>query len=146
MYPLQFLVPLGPLEAAAGVLPSIILVLVLANMVTRWLAHRSYVSQAEDDDEPLSRYLPHSLLNVLLVLSGFALLIVEPHSGMVFTVLVVGMFLADFFEFEARQVEVRNALKMEYPKSAVVASLVVLLYAAFLSLFVYVQDYWNAVV
>ena len=147
MYPLQFLVPLAPLEAVAGILPTVILVLVLANMVTRFAAHRKHVKEAEDgDDDSLSRYLPHRLTNILLVLSGFALLLVEPHSGMVLSVLVLGMFLADFCEFEARQVEVRNRLELESPKSALVASFVVLLYAAFLSLFVYVRDYWNMVV
>lgn len=148
MQPLQFLVPLGFLEAVEPYITTVILVLVLANMVTRLLAHRQHVSQAQDGDgdEALSRSGAHTATTVLLVLSSMAYMVVHPHGGMVMTVLVVGMFLSDFFEFESRKVEARNELPIERPKSALVVSLVVLLYAAFQSLFVYVQGYWNLLV
>jgi hypothetical protein len=148
MQPLQFLVPLEPIEAVGPYLPAVILVLVLANMATRALAHRTYRKQAaaSDDDEALSRYAPHSATNVLLVLASFAFMVVEPHGGMVMSVLVLGVFLADVFEFESRRVEARNGLDFERPKAAVVASLIALLYAGFQSLFEFIAPVWNAVV
>jgi len=146
MQPLQFLVPLGPLEAVADLIPHLVLVLVLANMVTRYLAHRKHVDQARSDDDDVARYVPHTVTTVLLILASFAYLIVEPHAGMVMSVLVVGLFLADFFELEARRVEARNEMAVESPKSALAASVLVLLYAAFQSLFFVVAPVWNAVV
>ena len=146
MQPLQFLVPLGPLEAVADLVPHVVLVLVLANMVTRYLAHRKHVDQAKSDDEDVSRYAPHTATSILLVLASFAYLIVEPHGGMVMSVLVVGLFLADLFELEARQVEARNEMTVEAPKSALAASVLVLLYAAFQSLFFVIAPVWNSVI
>lgn len=146
MQPLQFLVPIDALAAVEGLLKYAILGLVLVNMVTRIVAHNKHQKQADGDDSDLSRWLPHSVTSVLLILASFAFMVVEPHGGMVMSVLVLGMFLADFFEFEARKVEARNGLAFERPKSAIVASVVVLLYAAFQSLFFLVKDYWNLVV
>jgi ABC-type anion transport system duplicated permease subunit len=148
MQPLQFLVPLDPLVAAESAIPFVVLALVLANMVTRLLAHRKHVEQAKDaeDDSEITRYLPHSVTTVLLVLASFAFLVVAPHGGMVMSVLVLGVFLADFFEFESRKVEARNEMKMERPKAALTASLVALLYAAFQSLFFIVEPVWTAIV
>ncbi|ELY24141.1 hypothetical protein C499_16547 [Halogeometricum borinquense DSM 11551] len=149
MQPLQFLVPLDALEAVGPVLKYVILGLVLANMLTRVLAHRTHVRQAKegDGDESLSRYLPHTVTTLLLVLASFAFMILEPHGGMVLSVLVLGVFLADFFEFESRCVEARSkSLELERPKSAVVGSVLVLMYAAYQSLFFLIADYWNAII
>jgi hypothetical protein len=148
MQPLQFLVPLDPLVAAEPLIPFAVLVLVVANMATRLLAHRKHVQQAEqgDDDSGLSRYTPHTVTTVLLVLVSFAFLIVAPHGGMVMSVLVLAVFLADFFEFEARKVEARNEMTIERPKAALTASFVALLYAAFQSLFFVVEPVWTAIV
>jgi hypothetical protein len=147
MEPLQFLVPVGRLEAVSGVLPYVALALVLANMVTRKLAHRTHVRQAEEGgDEAIGHYLPHAAVSLLLLLTSFAYLVVAPHAGMVLSVLVAGMVLADFFELEARQVEARNDMTIESPKSALVASVLVLLYAAYQALFFIVQPYWTQVV
>jgi hypothetical protein len=149
MQPLQFLVPLDALEAVEPVLKYVILGLVLVNIVTRLLAHRSHVKQVRDgdDDEALSRYLPHTASTLLLVFASFALLLLEPHAGTVLSVLVLGLFLADVFEFESRQVEARSkALELERPKAALGASVLVLMYAAYQSLFFLVADYWNLVV
>lgn len=146
--PLEFLVPVGALEAVAGVLPFAVLVVVLANLLTRVLAQRTYVRQADedDDDEAVSRYLPHEATNVLLVLLAFAMTIVQPHGGLVLATLVVGLFISDFFEFEARRVEARNGMEIEKPKSAIFASVLVLAYAAFQALFFLVEPYWGQVV
>jgi hypothetical protein len=148
MQPLQFLVPLDPLVAAESVIPFVVLALVVANMVTRLLAHRTHVRQAEegDDDDLVSRYTPHTVTTVLLVLASFAFLIVAPHGGMVMSVLVLGVFLADFFEFESRKVEARNEMTMERPKAALTASFVALLYAGFQSLFFLVEPIWTAII
>jgi hypothetical protein len=147
MEPLQFLVPVGRLEAVSGMIPYAALALVLANIVTRKLAHRTHVKQAsEGDDEAVSRYWPHSAVSILLLLVSLAYLVVDPHPGMVLAVLVVGMLVADLFEFEARQVEARNDMTVEAPKSAVVASALVFLYAAYQSLFFLIQPFWTQIV
>jgi hypothetical protein len=146
MEPLQFLVPVDGLLAVEGLLPYVALVFVLANMVTRLLGHRSYVAQAAGDGDDLSRYLPHTVTSVALLLASFAYMIVAPHGGMVLSVLVVGTVLADFFEFESRRVEVRNDMTLERPKSALTGSLLVLLYAGYQSVFFVVQPVWNAIV
>ncbi|WP_136588549.1 DUF7313 family protein [Salinigranum halophilum] len=147
MQPLQFLVPLDPLVAAESVVPFVVLALLLANMVTRLVAHSKHVEQAKaSDDAELSRWTPHSITTVLLILASFAFLIVAPHGGMVMAVLVLGVFLADFFEFESRKVEARNEMKMERPKAAVTASLVALLYAGYQTLFFIVEPIWTSIV
>ena len=145
MEPLQFLVPVEGLVAVEGVLPYLVLALVLANMVTRLLGHRSHVDQAETEGE-VSRYLPHTATSIALVLASFAYMVVAPHGGMVLSVLVVGTVLADFFEFEARQVEARNDMTIERPKSALTGSLLVLLYAGYQSIFFVIQPIWSAIV
>jgi len=146
MQPLQYFVPFEELAAVSEYVAYVVLLVVLANMVTRALAHRKHVEQAEDEDADLSRYLPHEATNVLLVLVSFAYLLVHHHGGMVLSILVIGLFLADFFEFEARRVEVRNEMAIEQPKGAIGASLIVFLYAAYQSIFFIVAPVWNAVV
>lgn len=145
MTPLEFLVPIEALEAVAGVLPYVVLVLVLANLVTRHLAHRQH-KRAYRDDAELSHYTPHVVVTTLLVLASFLYMIVHPHGGMVLSVLIVGMVVSDFFEFEARQVEARNGLSIEAPKSAIAASFVVLLYALYQSLFWVIKGPWEQII
>ncbi|MFB6156853.1 MAG: hypothetical protein ABEJ34_03315 [Haloferacaceae archaeon] len=146
MYPSQFLVPLGPLEAASPVVLYGLFVLALANMVTRFLAHRNHVAQVEGGAEDLDRYLPHLVSSLLLVAFSFAYMVIHPHGGMVASVLVLGTVVADFFEFEARQVEARNGMTIERPKSALTGSVLVLLYAAYQSIFFVIKPVWNSIV
>lgn len=147
MDPLQFLVPVGALEAASPVILYGLLLLALANMGTRYAAHQRYVAQAEEAGaEAIQRYAPHVATSALLVLFAFAFTVIEPHGGIVTSVLVVATMLADFFEFESRKVEARNGMEIERPKSALVASMLVLGYAAYQSLFFVIQPVWNAVV
>jgi hypothetical protein len=146
MQPLQFIVPVGALESVAGLLPYAVLVLLLANMVTRVVAHRRHEAAVEDGAESLSRVLPHELTNVALILASFAYLVVAPHSGMVTTVLVAGVVVSDFFEFEARNVEARNGLEFERPKASIVTSVLALLYAAYVSLFFLIEPVWSQIV
>jgi len=132
----------------AGVLPYVILVVVLVNVVTRLLAQRSFERAADegDDDDALSRYLPHEIVNVLLILLSFAFMIVEPHGGMVLSVLVVGMVISDFFEYESRRVEVRNNMELDRPNSALVASALVIAYAGYQALFFLVEPIWSSII
>ncbi|WP_348612360.1 DUF7313 family protein [Halobaculum rarum] len=146
--PLEFLVPLGALESVAGVLPYVILVVVLVNVVTRLLAQRSFERAADegDDDDALSRYLPHEIVNVLLIVLSFAFMVVEPHGGMVLSVLVVGMVISDFFEYESRRVEARNNMEIERPNSALVASVLVIAYAGYQALFFLIEPIWSSII
>lgn len=147
MDPLQFLVPVGALEAARPVILYGLLLLVLANMGTRYAAHQRYVSQAEEGgEEAIERHPLHVVSSFLLVLFAFAFTVIEPHGGIVASVLVLGTLLADFFEFESRLVEARNGMEVERPKSALVGSMLVLAYVAYQSLFFVVAPVWNAVV
>lgn len=143
---LQFVVPVGALEALGPYIPHVALVLVLVNLFTRLRAHGVHARQVEEGAEDLDRYVPHTLSSMALVLTSFAFLIVEPHGGMVLSVLVIAMFLADVFEFEARRVEARNDMTFERPKGAIAAWVFVLLYAGFQSLFVFVEPVWSAIV
>jgi hypothetical protein len=149
MQPLQFLVPIGALEGVAPVLPFVILGFAVANMVTRILQHGRHEAQASsgDDDEELSRWVPHTATTLGLVLSSFVFLIVEPHGGMVMSVLALAVFVSDFFEYESRRVEARSRSKdLQRPVAAIGASAFALLYAGYQSLFFVIEPLWNAVV
>ncbi|WP_049980926.1 DUF7313 family protein [Halolamina rubra] len=146
MTPLQFAVPIGALESFSGAFPYVILALVVANLLTRHLAYRSYKRAAENGADALDRYTPHMTISALAILASLLYLVIEPHSGMVISTLVVGTFVADIFEFEARQVEARNNLEIEKPKGAITASVVALLYAMYLALFWVIQGPWEAVI
>lgn len=146
MDPLQFLVPLGWLDAIGAFLPFAIFVLVVANAITRHLAHRDHKRSADGDDEDVSRYLPHTVANVALVVLGFLYVIHHPHGGAILTTLLVTMFVADLFEFEARKVEARNGMSIERPKAAITAWGLALLYAAYQAFFGFVAPLWELVV
>lgn len=137
----------GPIDAVlAPGIEYVVLVLVLINMATRLVAHRAHVRQAEDGADAVSRYLPHEVTKGLLVLAAFYYTSLFQHSGIVLSMLVVGMVIADFFEFEARKVEARESHVLETPKGAITGSLLVLAYSAFLSLFFIIEPFWNAIV
>jgi hypothetical protein len=80
------------------------------------------------------------------VLGSFYLLSLHHHAGMVLSTLVLGLFLTDFFEFEAKEVELRKDEKLSSPKGAMTASFVVFLYAGYLSLFFLIEPIWSAIV
>lgn len=123
----------GPLDTALqGQIEIVILALVLVNMVTRFLAQRRYVDQYEDDGaDAITRWIPHEATNIVLVLASFYFLTVHAHGGLVISVLVVGMVITDFFEFESRKVEARRDLPLDRPKAAIGAWVLALLYALF---------------
>ena len=142
MQPLQF----GPLEIA-DLVALVILVLVIANLGVRLLAHRTHVRQADENgEEGIARYPLLEASNVVLVLAGFYYITVQYHAGIIISVLALGVFVSDFFEFEARKVEARQDRPLDLPKGSIGASAVLLLYASYDSLFFLVEPLWNAIV
>ena len=140
---------LGPVDTIfADIIEYVVFALVLVNMGTRWWAYRDYRKQArsDDHDEELSRNWVHEVSNVALVLGSFYLLSLHHHAGMVLSTLVLGLFLTDFFEFEAREVELRKEKELSSPKGAITASFLVFLYAGYLSLFYVIEPFWDAIV
>jgi hypothetical protein len=145
---------LGPVdvlaeEATGGVLliEFVLLGLVVVNLGIRALAYRRYESTArEEGADAVSRNPILELSNVSIVLGAFYYATVELHAGIVFTVLVLGMFVTDFFEFEARLVEARTDVPLERPDGVLFASLLVFTYIAYQSLFFLVKPLWDAIV
>lgn len=144
MQPLQF----GTVDAAlATVLPILVLVLGIANVATRFLAHRTHVSQADEHGaEGVERYTPHTVLTLALVLVTFGYVLVDLHIGVALAAFALTAFIADFFEFEARLVEARTDRPLEAPKGAIGASLLIVVYAGFHTLIVLFGSFWSPVI
>lgn len=136
----------GPLGIVDPVIEYVVLVLALVNLATRRIAHGRHRRQAENDPAAVNRHLGHEATNVLLVIASFYMLLVHYHGGFVMSMLVLGLVVTDFFEFEARLVEARNDMPLEMPKAALVASMLVVSYALFQALWFLVEGYWKAVV
>ncbi len=138
----------GPIDTIIGPqIEHVLFVLALANVVTRAVAHRTTVHQAETGGaEAIERHSALIATNVLLVLGVFYYTTLQYHAGIVISTLVLGMVLTDFFEFEARKVEARQETPIERPKGAMVASLLVVLYAGYLSIFFLVRPFWTQIV
>jgi hypothetical protein len=145
MDPLQFVVPLDWLSTVGPVLPFAILVMAFANLATRHVQHKRHVIQADAGDS-VERYGPHTVTNVGLLLLSALFTVHAPTGGTLLSVLVITLVLADLFEFESRNVEARNDMTVEAPKSAIVASGLVVLYAAYYALFFVVEGVWNAII
>ncbi|MBX0293872.1 DUF7313 family protein [Haloarcula nitratireducens] len=145
----------GPLDAVMGstgpggalVIEYVLLVLVLANFATRLLAHRRYTSEYDDEGaEGIDRYPIHVASNVVLILTSFYYTTLAQHGGVVMSVLVLGLVITDFFEFESRLVEARRELRLERPKGAMVAALLLFMYAAYQSVFWIIKGPWSAII
>ena len=145
---MQPLALFGPVDVLLEpIIEYVLLALVLVNMVTRYQAHRANVRDArEEGADGVTRSTVHELSNVLLVLGSFYLLTVQHHAGMVLSALVLGLFITDFFEFEARKVQAIEERPLERPKAAMLASVVVFLYAGYLSVFFLIEPLWNNIV
>ena len=145
MYPLSLF---GPVDAfLEPVIGFILLGLALANVLVRGLAFRSHKQEAREGGvEALSRYLPLEATNVLLILGSFYFMTLEYHGGMVLSVLVLGTFFSDFFEFESRKVEARRDVPLERPNSALAASVLVVLYTGYHSVFFLIAPIWNSII
>lgn len=137
----------GPIDAVlAPVVEYVLLLLVFVNLGTRLLAHQTHVKQAQNDDDGIQRHPVHEVSNWLLLLASFYYLTLHYHSGIVLSLLVLGMVLTDFFEFESRRVEAREELELDRPKGAIAGSLLVFAYTAYVSLFYLIEPLWNAIV
>lgn len=145
---MQLLSLFGPVDTVLEpVIGFVILGLVLVNMATRMLAHRRSERRARDADaEDIGRPAYHVVTNLLLLLAAFYYLTLHYHSGIVLSSLVIGLVLTDYFEFEALLVQVREDRDIEAPKASIGASVLVLLYISYLTLFGLVAPYWNQVV
>ena len=138
----------GPVDSILGaeigvaevlVIEALLLALVVANFVTRKIAHDKHVKQAEDGPEAVSRFIPHEVMNGLVLVGSFYYLTASYHGGFILSVLVIGMVLTDFFEFEARKAEARRGVDLDRPKGALTAALVVLAYSAYQTLFFIIE-------
>jgi hypothetical protein len=145
----------GPVDGVLGaevgigevlVVEVLLLLLVVGNFVTRFLAHSRHRRQAEEGPDAVSRFLPHEVANVVLAVVSLYYLTLEAHAGMVMSVLVLSLFLADFFEFEARKAEARRDVPLDRPKGALAAGLVVFAYAAYQVLFFVFDGFVAAVI
>jgi hypothetical protein len=138
----------GPIDAIlAPYIAYILLALLLVNMVGRILEFRQHQNQAESGDwKDLTRHPLRVGTNLLLVAGSFYYLTVHQHGGMVFTVMVLGVFITDLFEFESRQVEVRRGVELDRPKGAIAASILALLYISFQTLFFIIAPVWTKII
>ncbi|MFB6117553.1 hypothetical protein [Halosegnis sp.] len=143
----------GPVDAilarevlAAPVIAYLLLGLLVANMVGRIAEYKQLEAQAEEGWEAMQRHSLRVATGFLLVVGSFYYMTVHHHGGLVFSTLVLGMFITDLFEFESRQVEARNDREIDKPKGAIVASFVALLYILYQTLFFVIAPAWNAVV
>ena len=95
----------GPIDTYLGpVIEYVIFILVVANLVTRYLAHRSHVRQAKQGGaEAISHHTPHTISSVLLILSSYYFLTLQVHGGTVLSVLVVGMVISCSIENDTRR-------------------------------------------
>jgi len=133
MDPLQFLVPLGWIETIGPIAPIGILVLVVANIGTRILENRKQAYQLEQD-EPLTRHPLNTITTMGIVTLGLLFVLYRPISGMIMMIPIFGLFVADVFEFEGRQVEANNDLAFEWPKATLFATGLTLIYAMYYAL------------
>ena len=148
---MQPLTLFGPIDALLGgsehaPVVYVLIVLAVVNVLTRAIAHRSHRKQAREGADAIRQHPIHVAATIALILATYYLATVELHSGIVLSVLVVGMAVTDFFELEARRVEVRNERPIGRPNGAIAASVLVVLYAGYISLFFVIEPLWNAVV
>jgi hypothetical protein len=126
----------GQLDALHTFIEPVLLALVVANMATRFFAHNRHVEQYENGGaEAISRFLPHEITNVLLMLGSFYYLTVNHHGGMIMSMFVAGLLITDLFEFESRKVEARRELSLDRPKASLSLWTLSLLYLGFQMLF-----------
>lgn len=136
----------GPVDTyVAPVIIYVLLVLVVLNMAGRALEYNRLVDQAQEGAEHLSRNPLRVGTNFLLVVGAFYLLTVERHAGIVVSLLVVGVFISDLFEFESREVEARQGWEIERPWASMVGSTLVLAYVVY-QIFDRLAPFWEVVI
>lgn len=138
----------GPVDTfLAPVLIYVLLALVVVNIASRALEYRQITDQADEgeEDEDVSRNGLRVATNFLLVAVSFYFMTVDRHTGMIFSLFAVGIFLADFFEFEARRVEARQGWDVERPWGSIGASMLALAYVVYQILAEFLP-FWNAII
>lgn len=137
----------GPVDTyLAPVFIYVLLALVVVNMASRALEYRQISRQADEDGaEAVSRNGLRVATNFLFVLAAFYFMTVDRHTGMIFSLFAVGVFLADFFEFEARKVEARQGWDVERPWGSISASLLAFTYVVY-QVLANVFPIWNVVI
>lgn len=137
----------GPVDAVLSpYIAYVLLGLMILNLVGRAAEYEQHVRQAREGAENITRHPLRVGTNFLLIVGSFYYLTVHHHAGMVTSVLVLGVFITDLFEFESRKVEARREIDLERPKGAIAASLLALTYIAYQTLFFIIEPLWNAVV
>jgi hypothetical protein len=136
----------GPLDLLYPHAAYVLFALVLLNAVTRLLAHRRHVRQYEDDGaEAVQRFAPHTASNVLLFLGAVYYTTVRFEAGTIVMVLVIGVIVTDFFEFESRKAEARTDRSLDVPKGALTAWAVAAIYISYKALRFIVDPIWGVV-
>jgi len=124
---------LGPIDAIFfPIIEPILLIGAVANLVTRFLAHRSHIKQNEEEKGSLQRFVIHEISNGVLIIFSLYYMTIHHHGGMILSLMVLAMVLADIFEFEARLVESRGGMEIELPKGSIVGSALVLAYVLYI--------------
>ena len=124
---------LGPIDAIFfPIIEPILLIGAVANLVTRLLAHRSHIKQNEEEKGSLQRFVIHEISNGVLIIFSLYYMTIHHHGGMILSLMVLAMVLADIFEFEARLVESRGGMEIELPKGSIVGSALVLTYVLYI--------------
>jgi len=137
----------GPVDTFLGpFIEYVLLALLVVNIAGRALEYERIKRQASEGPEAINRHPLRVGTNVLLLAGSFYYLTVHHHGGMVFSILVLGLFLTDLFEFESRKVEARREIDLERPKGAIAASMLALLYIAYQTLFFIIAPVWNGIV
>lgn len=138
----------GPVDTFLGpYIEYVLLTLLVVNIAGRALEYERIKSQVSDGGaDAVSRHPLRVGTNFLLLVGAFYYMTVHHHGGMVFSVLVLGLFLTDLFEFESRKVEARREIDLERPKGAIAASMLALLYIAYQTLFFIIAPVWNGIV
>jgi hypothetical protein len=134
----------GPIDSILGaqvgvgevlVVEAVLLVLVVANFLTRKLAHDRHLKQAEEGADAVTRFLPHEAMNIVLLLVAFYYMTASYHGGFISSMFVVGLIITDIFEFEARKAEARRGVALQRPKGSLATATFLLAYVGYQTLF-----------
>jgi hypothetical protein len=138
----------GPVDTVLGPnIEYVLLALLVVNIGARALEYERIKSQAAEGGADAVRRHPFRVgTNFLLLVGSFYYMTVHHHGGLVFSTIVLGLFLTDLFEFESRKVEARREIDIERPKGAIAASFLAFLYIAYQTLFFVIAPVWNSVV
>jgi hypothetical protein len=138
----------GPVDTYLGpYIEYVLLALLVVNIGARALEYeRIKRGAASEGPDGVARHPLRVGTNFLLLVGAFYYMTVHHHGGLVFSILVLGLFLTDLFEFESRKVEARREIDIERPKGAIAASFLALLYISFQTLFFIIRPVWSSII